>query len=79
MDELSLALNDAPSIEARRRLIKNLGVAFSDVGLLLYILGNIVGSDRKSGASPFRHGSDATVGLGMVGQIAVTSHGCPVS
>jgi len=69
-DDLSLALNDSPSNEVRRALCGRLGSAFADVGRLLYVLGSIVGPDRKSGASPFRYGSDSTAGLGMVGQIA---------
>jgi hypothetical protein len=69
-DELSLALSDAESIEARRTLCIQLGAAFTDIGRLLFTLGSIIGTDGKSGNSPFLYGSDATVGLGMVGQIA---------
>lgn len=69
-DALSAALHDEPSSQARHVLCRSLGAAFSDVGHLLYLLGDIVGADRKSGASPFRHGSDSTAALGMLGQIA---------
>jgi hypothetical protein len=68
-NELLIDLNDTVSNEARKALCNWLGAAFSDVGHLLYMLGNIIGPDRKSGASPFENGSDATAGLGLVGQI----------
>lgn len=68
-DELHTALNDTASNEARKALCNRLGSAFSDVGHLLYALGNIIGSDRKSGISLFQH-EGATAGLGLAGQIA---------
>lgn len=69
-EELQQALEDEASIDARQRVGEALAVALGDVGEFLFVSGSIVGPDRKSGSSPFGHGSDREVGLAMVTQVA---------
>jgi hypothetical protein len=57
-------------INARRHLCEGLAAAFRATGSLLWIGGNEIGADRVNGQSPFNFGSDATVGLATVIQIA---------
>jgi hypothetical protein len=64
------ALDDAQGQAYRRALCHGLGVAFSDVGRVLWEGGQTIGSDRVDGTSPFDFGSDATVGLATVIQVA---------
>ncbi|OLE15495.1 MAG: hypothetical protein AUG83_06755 [Acidobacteria bacterium 13_1_20CM_4_57_11] len=39
---------------------------FSEVGTQLHAAGNIFGTDRKNGKSPFQHGSDEVVGMSVL-------------
>jgi hypothetical protein len=61
---------DERGIAARRELCETLTLAFRKAGEGLWLCGLVIGSDRVDGASPFGFGSDATVGLGTVVQIA---------
>jgi hypothetical protein len=64
------ALND-PGVNAHReQTCQALAVAFREVGRLLWVGGSLIGSDRPAGRSPFQFGSDATVGLATVAQVA---------
>jgi hypothetical protein len=62
--------NDEHGIALRRKLCETLTLAFKKAGEALWLCGAVIGSDRVDGASPFGFGSDATVGLGTVVQIA---------
>jgi hypothetical protein len=64
------AAEDATGQAARERVCDVLGAAFSYVGMALWTGGYVVGPDRPDGTSPFGFGSDATVGLAIVLQIA---------
>lgn len=67
---MTKAANDPGQIEGRVRLAKFTARVFDRVGTLLHLSGHIVGSDRKSGASPFGHGSDETVAIALLLRIA---------
>jgi hypothetical protein len=62
--------NDEHGIALRRGLCEALTLALKKAGEALWICGSVIGSDRVDGASPFGFGSDATVALGTVVQIA---------
>lgn len=62
--------NDEHGIALRRGLCEALTPALKKAGEALWICGSVIGSDRVDGASPFGFGSDATVALGTVVQIA---------
>src|SRR5713101_8926632 len=47
-----------------------LAQVFRESGALLWVGGYIIGPDRKEGRSPFGFGSDSTVGLATVAQVA---------
>jgi hypothetical protein len=55
---------------SRVEVCETLALAFTKVGEYLWMGGAIIGPDRIEGTSPFGFGSDATVGLGTVVQIA---------
>jgi hypothetical protein len=61
--DLSLAARDPLARAARVEVCLGLADGLRDVGQLLHVCGNIVGSDRVNGSSPFGNGSDAVVGL----------------
>lgn len=72
--ELKAALVAAGEDEAaaalRRQLCGSLAGGLREAGKLLWVGGVVIGSDRADGTSPHGFGSDATVGLGTVIQIA---------
>jgi hypothetical protein len=61
---------DEHGIAVRREVCEALALAFRKAGEGLWLCGLVIGSDRVGGGSPFGFGSDATVGLGTVVQIA---------
>ena len=67
---MTKAANDPGQIEARVTLAKFTAQVFDKIGTLLHVSGHIVGPDRKSGASPFGHGSDETVAIALLLRIA---------
>lgn len=67
---LRRAAADQRASEAREALCDSLANAFNAGGEMLWVSGSIIGPDRISGDSPFRHGNDAVVGLATVLQIA---------
>jgi hypothetical protein len=67
---IARAEGDEVARACRENTCRTLAATFSAVGNLLWVGGYILGPDRASGASPFRFGSDASVGLGVVVQIA---------
>lgn len=67
---IARAEDDEVARACRENTCRTLAATFSAVGDLLWVGGYILGPDRVSGASPFRFGSDASVGLGVIGQIA---------
>jgi hypothetical protein len=63
------ASNDAAA-ELRERFSELLATSLREAGKVLWVGGYIIGADRVEGTSPFSFGSDATVGLATVVQIA---------
>lgn len=63
---------EADDATHRRRadVCQALALTYRDVGVVLSAGGSMVGTDRRAGRSPFGYGSDATVGLATVVQIA---------
>jgi hypothetical protein len=64
------AANDADGRGAREGVCKALAATFRMAGERLWAGGYILGTDRRDGRSPFGFGSDATVGLAVVMQVA---------
>jgi hypothetical protein len=62
--------NDERGIALRRELCEALTLAFKKAGEALWLCGAVIGPDQVDGVSPFGFGSDATVGLATVVQIA---------
>jgi hypothetical protein len=54
----------------RRDLARFSAEQFLEVGTELHVLGHFIGSDRKTGSSPFGHGDDETVAISMLLRIA---------
>jgi hypothetical protein len=69
-EAISRAATDPAQISARVELAQFTAQLFDQVGTLLHLSGHIVGPDRKSGASPFGHGSDETVAISLLLRIA---------
>lgn len=69
-EAISKAAIDPDQISARVELAKFTAQVFDQVGSVLHLSGHIVGPDRKSGASPFGHGSDETVAISLLLRIA---------
>ena len=67
---LTHALNDAGANARREQTCQALAAAFREVGRMLWVGGYLVGSDRPAGRSPYQFGSDATVGLATLAQVA---------
>lgn len=67
---LSDAQHDNAAVESRSGVCAALTAAFIDAGKLLWVGGALIGADGATGHSPFEFGSDATVGLATVAQIA---------
>ena len=61
--------DDVSAAENRVSVCETIGQALVQVGKVLWVTGYIVGSDRKSGTSPFRFGNDSAVGVATVAQI----------
>lgn len=60
---------DPAAVASRIAVCRTIGEALAHVGRLLWVTGYIVGPDRKSGASPFKFGDDAVVGVATVAQV----------
>jgi hypothetical protein len=73
-DEMKAAIvaagQDEAAASSRRDLCECMAIALEEAGKCLWLCGAVIGSDRVEGVSPFGFGSDATVGLGTVVQIA---------
>ena len=69
-EALVVAAEDAEGIQARRELAEALSWAFRAGGKALWVGGAMIGPDRAAGESPFEFGSDATVGVAAILQIA---------
>jgi len=73
-DELLQALREecASDVgrEVRERVCRTLSAALRDTGAVLWTGGWMIGSDRANHESPFKFGSDATVGLATIAQVA---------
>jgi hypothetical protein len=67
--DLITALEDEEGRASRIACCTDLAAAMTKFGQVLWTVGSIVGPDRISGRSPFRFGSDATVGLATVAQV----------
>jgi len=68
--EMHEALHNETCVAARAALCRALGPSFRQVSQVIWIGGSIIGPDRANGRSPFKAGSDATVGLAIVAQVA---------
>lgn len=64
------AAADPVSHAAREGVCRALAATFRSAGELLWVCGYTLGTDRRDGISPFGFGSDATVGLALVIEIA---------
>lgn len=69
-EAIEAAATDPAQISARVALANFTAQLFDKVGAVLHQSGHIVGTDRKSGASPFGHGSDETVAISLLLRIA---------
>ncbi len=69
-EAISRSANDPAQIATRVELARFAAQRFGDIGNLLHLSGHIVGGDRKSGASPFGHGSDETAAISLLLRIA---------
>jgi hypothetical protein len=67
---IATAERDESAVAARQQLCHVLASVFRRMGLQLWVGGYLIGSDRPSGRSLFGFGSDATVGIATVVQIA---------
>ncbi len=67
---VSEAANSPTGRAAREGLCRALAETFRASGKVLWTFGYILGADRRNGESPFGFGSDATVGLAVVVEIA---------
>lgn len=61
---------DPASLAARNAVCLALTGTFKTTGEQLWLLGYVLGTDRRDGESPFGFGSDATVGLAIVAEVA---------
>jgi len=68
-DLMAAALADEDGRTSRVSCCSDLAAAMTKLGQILWAGGWMIGSDRVSGDSPFRFGSDATVGLATVAQV----------
>jgi hypothetical protein len=68
--ELEAAGRDEAAAQVRQEFGSALAAALRAGGKVLWIGGAMIGPDRADGRSPFEFGSDATVGLATVLQIA---------
>lgn len=66
LDELG---NDEAARASRIAVCEVIAAALSRLGRLLWLSGALIGTDRKTGASPFQFGDDRTVGVAAVCQI----------
>lgn len=69
-DRIEAAAADVVGGRARVRVCGALAETFRETGKLAWVTGYLIGTDRRDGESPFGFGSDATVGLALVLQIA---------
>lgn len=69
-EALEAAAEDEAGLRARREFGECLAASLRTGGRELWIAGAMIGPDRAAGESPFEFGSDATVGLATVLQIA---------
>jgi hypothetical protein len=67
-DGIENAAEDPIGRAAREGACRALAATFREAGKLLWVVGYMVGPDRREGQSPFGFGSDATVGLALVVQ-----------
>lgn len=63
---VSAAALDPKLVTIRKDLSLFASGVFSDVGTQLHVAGHIIGTNRKEGKSPFRHGSDEVVGMSVL-------------
>jgi hypothetical protein len=63
------ALADEVGRSSRIACCADLAAAMTKLGQVLWVGGFIIGRDRVSGTSPFKFGSDSTVGLATVSQV----------
>jgi hypothetical protein len=70
IEEVRIAVSAAALDQKLATIRKDLALfasrVFSEVGTQLHVTGNIFGTDRKEGKSPFRNGSDEMVGMSVL-------------
>jgi|SRR5665213_36086 len=64
------AATDPSVVSLRMSLARFASEQFKKAGDILHVVGHVWGTDRKTGASPFGHGSDEYVGIAVVLLIA---------
>ena len=64
------AATDASQIATRIELARYASRQFAQVGTLLRLSGNIIGSDRRAGTSPFGYGSDEKIAVSLLLRIS---------
>jgi hypothetical protein len=69
-EEIEAAARDETATQVRQEFGGALAAALRAGGKVLWVGGTMIGPDRVEGDSPFEFGSDATVGLATVLQIA---------
>lgn len=69
-EAISAAAADETLKSCRRDLAQFSAEQFLEAGTQLHVLGHLIGSDRKTGSSPFGHGDDETVAISLLLRIA---------
>ena len=76
---LDRSINDPIQQSARARVLEVLPGEFKKLGELAFVQGHIIGDDRKTGNSPFGHGTDAVVAASRLLRLAASLlEGCAI-
>jgi hypothetical protein len=65
-EAISQAATNPAQKACRVELARFVSQQFDEVGAMLHLSGHIIGPDRKTGVSPFGHGSDETVAISLL-------------
>jgi hypothetical protein len=65
-EDVRNAASEADQVAARMSLAQFTATVFQEVGKDLHLVGHFLGTDGRSGLSPFGHGDDATVAVSML-------------
>lgn len=67
-NRLEQAVREPAGRDARIAVVRSLADTLRPAGTLLWTFGYTIGNDRRDGESPFGFGSDAAVGLALLGR-----------